>query len=249
MSYQYHKRSISNVTQEQFSTINANRSSNLKGRKSLTPNRIVSNDNNRANTPNRIGTGGITKTTDNLNEKFKYVTINNNRKSLVKSAIDVPVSTLRKITENLNRKQTTFKQTNSNNTGLPTNFLNRFKEERTKTQSGSNYVTKSVDFNIRLDSTPKKYNYSKSPIIQRIKNDNNIIKRDDEIKNNRTVSPMKNVNRKSFDLNMSNDRKIVTVKELPLDNKFVYGNNFREINTSSLLITVFSNYLAEVIKS
>ena len=82
-----------------------------------------------------------------------------------------------------------------------------------------------------LNNTPQKM-LSKSPMIKRNSNNDAIMKRNEDTKNHRTVSPIKG--RGSIV-----NKYAMTVKQNNRDNKFNYNTEFREINTSPLLIRVY----------
>jgi hypothetical protein len=228
MSSQFHKRSITGLNSDNLNSININ-----IGRTSLTPNR-VQNTNNQTPKNNIQKTIKYFKTSDGFNikdGKYSYDSINKNRNSFIKSAMNIQTSSLNKIAENIAKRPLNFKSTTSNNTGLPTNFLNKYKEEKLKINPN---VDDSIEIKMNFDSTPVK---SKSPMIKRSRN-NEMMRKSEELKN-KTVSPIK-VRR------LVDHKNVMTVKQNNKENNFFYNSEFKEINTSPLLINVKYFYLAKI---
>jgi hypothetical protein len=232
MSYPPHKRSVSNYNPNNLLSINVNRSVNHLGT-ALTPNRISNYERINQGTPNtKMQRNSINfKPTDIIHDskssKFQYADIDRNRNSFTKTVLNAPLSSSnKKITDNINKKHLIFKSTTSNHTGLPTNFLDKYKEEKLKTNL--------TDNNDNVRNTPKKDYYSKSPILKRNSNNDSIMKIYEDLKNNQSISPTKRNNAKSSYEFKSN----FTIKQNFTENKFKHQTEFREISTSPLLIKV-----------
>jgi hypothetical protein len=231
MAFQYHKRSVSSLNSDQLHTVKINRSNIQISRSLLPPNVDIKTDNR---TPKKDIQKTITyfKTSDEndiKNGKFSSAEVKKNRNSLIKSGLNMPTSTANKSVEAISKKPLSFKSTSSNKTGLPTNFLNKYKLEKLKTNNNLDIFS---GIKIDLNNTPEKI-LSKGPIIKRnIKNDK-IMKMNENIKNIRSVSPIK-VKGTKF------NKHTYTVKHNNRDNKFSYNTELREINTSPLLIKVFN---------
>ena len=281
MSNPVHKRSISGVNSSISSLIkvsktNGQTKSNLV-RNSLTPtrNEVQTNINhpssqNFASYNNKISKVDF-KSNESEKNKFPITTerLDKNKNSLFKSIINMPISTIKNISEVMNKKTNSSRPATSG----ANNIIKSYRDDKLKSKGvidlsstnsfDSNNEKIKVNRNSKSPSTrtnvsgtqkltPDRNTNSKSPGNDRNSiTKNSLLKRYEELKN-RNISSSQNRGVIKLGESQNNPRGTVTFtnnvkkedNKINRDNKFNNNLDFREMNTSPLLIRVHIYNLA-----
>ncbi len=250
-----HKRSISGINSNISNLIKVNRNTVIKDktqRTSLTPTRNTGSQstNNLPKTGN-VASSRVEFKSSELNydthkiNKFPIASDRINKSSLVKSIINMPITTIKNMSDNMVKKIVTSRP----NTSGTSNLLKTYREEKLRPR----ILEKENSFEhneikVRKNSkSPKvstgRKSLSKSPLKE--KNPptitESLLKRYEELKK-RSVSPLTigQNNRGVIKIGESKINNIIKSNER--DNKFTGAPDFREMNTSPLVIRVIFFY-------
>ena len=243
MSNSIHKRSISGINSNISTMLKVNRQSTIKDktptRTSLTPTRL--SNPSSSNLPSRqMATSRVEFKSSELNydsHKTNKTPIPSERiqkNSLLKSILNMPISSIKNISDNINKKTVTARPMTATS-----NLLKSYREEKMKPKPLEKENSFEINNEIKVRrnskspkvSTNERHTISKSPL--KSNRNESLLKRYEELKK-RSVSPLTIgksvivVESKVNSAKVNNDR----------ENKFNNNPDFREMNTSPLMIRV-----------
>jgi hypothetical protein len=249
-----HKRSISGVNSNISSTIKVNRQT-IKDknplRTSLTPTRnTVKSSNVPQSSTNRFTSSRVELKSEIIYDKpnkFPLTVSGINKNSLLKSIINMPISSIKNISDSMTKKTVTARPVTSGTS----NLLKSYRDEKIKPKTlekENSFDSHNEIIKVRRSSkspkisTIERPNFSKSPLKEHNFKNESLLKRYEELKN-RSVSPLtvgsigQNIRGGVVKLGESKISSIT--KQSDRENKFANNPDFRELNTSPLMIRVY----------
>lgn len=206
----FNNRCLSNYFSNYNGTFKINNQSTKNGRNSMTPNRISNEENNDQS--EKKSSKSFLKSTNESADNSKNINNNyKNKVSLNKTITNMQSSSNKRNSDN---KKFTFKSTTSNNTGLPTNFMLKYKEEKLKTVSDSTNTDQNHQIQIKLDVntnlTKNEYLLRNSMLNIHTKN-KSFTNKFQDYRINKIISPMKTIKSRNTVAYNSNINQILSI--------------------------------------